>query len=205
MRKEQTCSNDMGAFESALSIWRVWRLMAGWAHWLSTVLAQDHFYSDFLSLLLTIQIHFESVMMIASAQHSLSVLTFVKLMIECVVHLLSRFVLLPLHLSISEALKRKHLSGPSPKREQSCTSRFCVTHASRSEASPIHKATGAISCPCVLWRLWERATSTTRLVLLAAPSRRRFPAHLTILLLSRPVRSCRHRCLGVKSAASVSH
>ena len=32
---------------------------------LSTVLAQDHFYSDFLSLLLTKQIHFESVMMIA--------------------------------------------------------------------------------------------------------------------------------------------
>ena len=59
---------------------------------LSTVLAQDHFYSDFLSLLLTKQIHFESVMMIASAQHSLSVLTFVKLMIECVVHLLSRFL-----------------------------------------------------------------------------------------------------------------
>ena len=59
---------------------------------LSTVLAQDHFYSDFLSLLLTKQIHFESVMMIASAQHSLSVLTFVKLMIACVVHLLSRFV-----------------------------------------------------------------------------------------------------------------
>ena len=58
---------------------------------LSTVLAQDHFYSDFLSLLLTKQIHFESVMMIASAQHSLSVLASVKLMIECVVHLLSRF------------------------------------------------------------------------------------------------------------------
>ena len=58
---------------------------------LSTVLAQDHFYSDFLSLLLTKQIHFESVMMIASAQHSLSVLASVKLMIECVVQLLSRF------------------------------------------------------------------------------------------------------------------
>ena len=58
---------------------------------MSTVLAQDHFYSDFLSLLLTKQIHFESVMMIASAQHSLSVLASVKLMIECVVHLLSRF------------------------------------------------------------------------------------------------------------------
>ena len=59
---------------------------------LSTVLAQDHFYSDFLSLLLTKQIHFESVRMIAFAQHSLSVLTSVKLMIECVVHLLSRFI-----------------------------------------------------------------------------------------------------------------
>ena len=59
---------------------------------LSTVLAQDHFYSDFLSLLLTKKIHFESVRMIAFAQHSLSVLTFVKLMIECVVHLLSRFL-----------------------------------------------------------------------------------------------------------------
>ena len=59
---------------------------------LSTVLAQDHFYSDFLSLLLTKQIHFESVRMIALAQHSLSVLTFVKLMIACVVYLLSRFV-----------------------------------------------------------------------------------------------------------------
>ena len=59
---------------------------------LSTVLAQDHFYSDFLSLLLTKQIHFESVRMIAFAQHSLSVLTSVKLMIECVVHLLSRFL-----------------------------------------------------------------------------------------------------------------
>ena len=59
---------------------------------LKTVLAQDHFYSDFLSLLLTKQIHFESVRMIALAQHSLSVLTFVKLMIACVVHLLSRFV-----------------------------------------------------------------------------------------------------------------
>ena len=67
--------------------------MAGWAHWLSTVLAQDHFYSDFLSLLLTKQIHFESVMMIAFARHSLSVLTSVKLMIECVVQLLSRFPL----------------------------------------------------------------------------------------------------------------
>ena len=59
---------------------------------LSTVLAQYHFYSDFLSLLLTKKIHFESVRMIAFAQHSLSVLTFVKLMIECVVHLLSRFL-----------------------------------------------------------------------------------------------------------------
>ena len=59
---------------------------------LSTVLAQDHFYSDFLSLLLTNQIHFESVRMIAFAQHSLSVLTSVKLMIECAVHLLSRFI-----------------------------------------------------------------------------------------------------------------
>ena len=59
---------------------------------LSTVLAQDHFYSDFLSLLLTKKIHFESVRMIAFAQHSLSVLTSVKLMIECVVHLLSRFL-----------------------------------------------------------------------------------------------------------------
>ena len=59
---------------------------------LSTVLAQDHFYSDFLSLFLTKKIHFESVRMIAFAQHSLSVLTSVKLMIECVVHLLSRFL-----------------------------------------------------------------------------------------------------------------
>ena len=58
---------------------------------LSTVLAQDHFYSDFLSLLLTNQIHFESVRMIAIAQHSLSVLTFVKLMMACVVRLLSKF------------------------------------------------------------------------------------------------------------------
>ena len=58
----------------------------------STVLAQDHFYSDFLSLLLTKKIHFESVRMIAFAQHSLSLLTSVKLMIECVVHLLSRFL-----------------------------------------------------------------------------------------------------------------
>ena len=59
---------------------------------LSTVLAQDHFYSDFLSLLLTKQIHFEFAKMMALVQHSLSVLTFVKLMIERAVHLLSRFV-----------------------------------------------------------------------------------------------------------------
>lgn len=61
--------------ESALHIWMLSQLVAGWAHSLSTVLAQDHFYSDFLSLLLTKQIHFESVMMIAFARHSLSVLT----------------------------------------------------------------------------------------------------------------------------------
>ena len=67
--------------ESALPISRFWQLLARWLHSLSTVLAQDHFYSDFLSLLLTNQIHFESV-------HSLNVLTSVKLMIECAVHLL---------------------------------------------------------------------------------------------------------------------
>ena len=78
--------------ESALHIWMLSQLVAGWAHSLSTVLAQDHFYSDFLSLLLTKQIHFESAKMMALAQHSLSVMTFVRLMIERAVHLLSRFV-----------------------------------------------------------------------------------------------------------------
>ena len=83
---------------------------------LSTVLAQDHFYSDFLSLLLTKQIHFESVMMIAFARHSLSVLTSVKLMIECVVQLLSRFLLFQvthiLHAStIAQHLEAKLLAS----------------------------------------------------------------------------------------------
>ena len=58
----------------------------------STVLAQDHFYNDFLSLLLAKKIHFESVRMMAFAHHSLSVLTSVKLMIERAVHLLSSFL-----------------------------------------------------------------------------------------------------------------
>jgi len=65
----------MAQKESALHIWMLSQLVAGWAHSLSTVLAQDHFYRDFLSLLVTKQIHFESVMMIAFARHSLSVLT----------------------------------------------------------------------------------------------------------------------------------
>ena len=124
----------MGAFESALSILRVWRLMAGWPHWLSTVLAQDHFYSDFLSLLLTIQIHFESVMMIASAQHSLSVLTFVKLMIECVVHLLSRFVLPPLHLSFPN-FQKESICLDRPRKENNPAPRVFASRW-RTEVMP---------------------------------------------------------------------
>ena len=107
---------------------------------LSIVLAQDHFYSDFLSLLLTNKIHFEPVRMIAFAQHSLSVLTFVKLMIECVVHLLSR---------------------------------------------SLRKSSIKLNCGFNLFGGFGSGLLLKNYCLIAAPSWRRFLAHLTILHFAR--------------------
>ena len=125
---------------------------------LSTVLAQDHFYSDFLSLLLTKKIHFESVRMIAFAQHSLSVLTSVKLMIECVVHLLSRFL---------------------------CQSFI------------------KLNCGFILFGGFGNGLLLKNYCLMAAPSWRRFLAHLTILHFARKKYTCIRFCCAVPKAPLV--